>query len=376
MKLLVLSEGACGEGSSPATRFRICQLLPVLASHGIEVTVRSSRPRRHFVHQPPWTSLRDRARPVWSLVHWVGMAAAAVCRLSDALRASHYDCTLIQRELIPAGPPVLERLVIRLSKRVVFDFDDAVFLSSYNQRRGIAGKLLGCGRVEQIIRGVDAVSAGNEFLAAHAREFNLATFVVPTAVDCAEYAGIEHSGNEDVIVGWVGTFSNMKYLQLIWPQIAEAQRDAPFHLRILTNMTVLPFDPGHVDYSLVQWSLATERDELSRFDIGLMPLDGSTFSQGKCGMKLLQYGAVGIPCVATATQANRSIVEDGTTGYLIDTGGDWVGPLTALARDGGARRRMGSAARERVRRLFDISVIGSKLAAVLSPQSEYGGHRT
>ena len=95
-------------------------------------------------------------------------------------------------------------------------------------------------------------------------------------------------------------------------------------------------------------------DEVGRFDLGLMFLPDDAWARGKCGFKLVQYGAAGIPSVASDVGFNREVVEDGVTGFLVRTPEEWIERITTLLDDPDLRARMGVAARRRVDARFSI----------------------
>ena len=52
-----------------------------------------------------------------------------------------------------------------------------------------------------------------------------------------------------------------------------------------------------------------------------------------------------IPIVASSTTPYREFVRDGVTGFLVEPGGDWEGPIRELINNEGLRVEMGMAAR-------------------------------
>jgi glycosyltransferase involved in cell wall biosynthesis len=105
-------------------------------------------------------------------------------------------------------------------------------------------------------------------------------------------------------------------------------------------------------------------------DIGLMPLPDTPFNRGKCGYKLIQYMACGLPVIASPVGVNREIVEPGVNGFLAETEDEWRNALTTLAHDPELRRRMGEAGRLKVEKTFSLQVQGPRMAQILRSVAE------
>jgi len=124
----------------------------------------------------------------------------------------------------------------------------------------------------------------------------------------------------------------------------------------------------------VAWSPEVETASLDAFDVGIMPLSDDPFSRGKCAFKLLQYGAAGLPAVASPVGMNRDVIEHAVTGFLADTPEDWGEHLTHLAEDEPLRERLGRAARKAVAEEYDVRVVAQRLARYLNEAvAEKGG---
>lgn len=98
---------------------------------------------------------------------------------------------------------------------------------------------------------------------------------------------------------------------------------------------------------IIEWTEESEAAELQAMDIGLMPLPDEPWARGKCGYKLIQYMACGLPVVASPVGVNCEIVAHGENGFLADTPDAWCDALTRLVLDPALRRRMGAVGRKR-----------------------------
>jgi glycosyltransferase involved in cell wall biosynthesis len=97
------------------------------------------------------------------------------------------------------------------------------------------------------------------------------------------------------------------------------------------------------------------------FDVGIMPLYDGPWERGKCGLKLINYMAAGLPVIASPVGVNQSIVEHGVTGFLADTTEAWIAALRALQQDGSQCTVMGAAGRAKVERGYCLDVAAPKL---------------
>jgi glycosyltransferase involved in cell wall biosynthesis len=137
----------------------------------------------------------------------------------------------------------------------------------------------------------------------------------------------------------------------------------------LQSIGALPVDTDRLNIEQFDWSIDTEVDQLGAFDIGLMPLPNDPWTRGKGGYKLLQYGAMGLPVVASPVGVNASIVEDGVTGFLADSEEAWTECILRLVDDGSLRARMGKAGRERMLNHYSLARSSSKLVHILRNES-------
>jgi glycosyltransferase involved in cell wall biosynthesis len=101
-------------------------------------------------------------------------------------------------------------------------------------------------------------------------------------------------------------------------------------------------------------------------DIGVMPLDDGPWEQGKCGYKIVQYMAAGLPVVASPVGSNRTIVTDGLTGLFASSPGEWAHAIERLAREPDTRVSMGAAGRARCELLYTVEAQTPVIAGVLA----------
>jgi glycosyltransferase involved in cell wall biosynthesis len=308
-----------------SSRVRVLDLLPGLREHGLQTRV--------VGHPASW-----RAR--------LGLLPA--CRRTDIV--------VIQKTLMS---PLFLRLLRLVSRKLVYDFDDAVYHSSRNiHSRSRLRKFAATARQ------VDLVIAGNELLAEQARRFNRHVVVLPSAV---ETRGVpvrdgSHHG-ERTIIGWVGGRYTLPHLQQAAPVLARLGAKYPIELRILCSEAIEL--PG-VHTRFIPWQLETQAAEIACFDIGIMPLPDNAHTRGKCGYKALQYMAAAVVPVVSDVGTNARVFKNGEEGMACSNDAELLQALTRLVEQPELRITMGLRARRRVEQDYSVEVIGSRLAGILS----------
>ncbi len=334
-------------GHAPSQRFRFEQYLPALAAagHRYRLAPFLSRATWDILYRPGHTGAK-----AW------GIAAGFARRLALLLAAPAYDFVFVHREAAPLGPPVLEWVLAKvLRKRLIYDFDDAIWIPNTSAANQLAAGLKWAHKVGSICRWAYKVSCGNAYLAAYARRFNPNVVVNPTTIDTDHLHNRvreQHPASLPVI-GWTGTHSTLKYLDQVVPVLARLEAEGvPFEFRVISNqppalpLRSLQFQP---------WRKDTEIADLLGFDIGLMPLEDDAWAQGKCAFKALQYMALGIPALVSPVGMNAEVVQSGVSGELCATPADWYAALRGLLTDASRRRALGAAARRTVVARYSVA---------------------
>jgi glycosyltransferase involved in cell wall biosynthesis len=138
--------------------------------------------------------------------------------------------------------------------------------------------------------------------------------------------------------------------------------ECPLQLRVVGAQFASP----SLDVVCAPWSEETEVSEIQRFDIGIMPLVDSPWERGKCGYKLIQYMACGLPVVASPVGVNEEIVVNGENGYLARTPDDWLTAFRMLSADAVFRRNMGAFGRLAVERKYCLQVTAPRVAKLFN----------
>ena len=348
--------------TSPGQRFRIEQWEPILNERGIELT-----------YAPFETE------ELKGILHKSGNLRAKVSAVVRNMRRrgrelgelDGFDLIYLFREAALLGPPWFERKAARSRLPVVFDFDDAIFHSYVSPSNGYLSYLKFPGKTAEICRLSTQIMAGNQYLADYARRYNSNVSIVPTTIDTDKYKIVEKERHNTVTIGWSGSFSTIQHLDTVRDVLAELARTEEFRLRVIGAPV---YKIPDVDVEAMQWCSATEIDDLSAIDIGIMPLPDDDWSKGKCGLKALQYMALGVPTICSPVGVNSTIIRDGENGYLADGRDQWVEKLRLLLHSSELRRTIGAAGRKTVEKDYSAKVVAPRVteilrSAVASPQN-------
>jgi glycosyltransferase involved in cell wall biosynthesis len=259
---------------------------------------------------------------------------------------------ILQRRLLPALELALLR---RMVKHLIFDFDDAIFLRDSYSPRGLRhpGRMR---RFAATVRVSDAVVAGNSFLAEQAARWARPdrVHVIPTCVDPVHYTPRRRltPKDEGLELVWVGSSSTLQGLERIAPLLEEVGQSVPgARLKLICDRFL---KLRHLPVVECPWSEAGEAEAITASDVGISWIPDDFWSRGKCGLKVLQYMAAGLPVVANPVGVHPEMVRPGETGFLADSPREWVEALTRLSWDVQLRQRMGQAGRERLQTEYSV----------------------
>lgn len=269
-----------------------------------------------------------------------------------------YDAIVLQKKLLSF---VDFKLLRMLSKRIVFDFDDAVYIR--DDQATISTSRTRLARFRRTVAGSDLVVAGTPFLAEEAAKYTNNISIVPSAV---EVSGIPVKNwqidNDRFVIGWVGSSGNLHYLENLAEPLRKLTKKYPLELRVISNK---PAVIDGVSVVNIPWSLKGQAQEIAKFDVGLMPLPKNQWSQGKCSYKALQYMAAGVPVVATDWGYNRTVILEGETGLLADDDEQYYEKIKLLIDSPELAKKFSYAGRTLVENKYSIEVLGERLALLI-----------
>ena len=333
-------------GRAPSQRFRFEQYLDILSANGHQYHMVP------FLSMATWTILY---KPGQSLRKAFGIVAGFGRRLGVLFTLSPYDFVFIHREAAPLGPPIFEWLISKvLRKKIIYDFDDAIWLANTSEANKIAAGLKWHHKVDAICKWAYKNSCGNRYLAGYARQFNPHTVVNPTTIDTLHLHNQvrDQAAPGHLVIGWTGTHSTLKYLDQVMPTLAKLEAEGlDFEFRVISNQP-----PALQLRSLVYlpWRKETEIADLLGFHVGLMPLEDDPWANGKCAFKALQYMALGIPPLVSPVGMNTEVVQQGENGFVCATPAEWEAGLRQLLTDPALRQQLGATARATVTARYSV----------------------
>lgn len=349
LNLLILSRY---DRLGASSRLRMLQYVPALEKSGFNIAVESLFDDSYLID---FYAGRRNVRSILS-GYWR--------RFMILLHARDIDVIWLEKEAFPWFPASLELLFFPKNIPIVTDYDDAVFHRYDNSSSTVIRLILGK-KIAHIMKNSRLVISGNAYLGEYAsRAIASCVEIVPTVVDIETYHPLPDSvTRKQLTVGWIGTPET-------WNGCAKSFTDAigkpieTHHARLLG----VGMGQKNAELSWMEarnWLEENEGSDICEMDIGIMPLPNTPWMQGKCGYKLIQYMAGGLPVVASPVGVNKDIVEHGVNGFLAETDQEWRLAIETLLSDANLRHRMGTAGRKKVEERYSLQVWGPRVAQML-----------
>lgn len=344
------------EGAS--SRLRITQFFPYLEAHGVRCTFRPLFDTEFY------RAFYRRGRYVAKALRLLRLTGH---RLLDVVRARGYDVVFIQREAHIIGPPLLEWMLARLVRRpIVFDFDDAVFLPSSS---GVYGRLAGLlkrpEKTRSILKWSTKAIVCTEYSRGFAVQHHPDPVVIPTVVDSHVFTPRPRGSDGPLTIGWVGSFSAAPFviaLRDVFERLGARHR---YRLKLVGMDTPFTLVSPNVEVINIPWTLAGEAADYQSLDIGIYPLLPDPWTEGKMGLKVVAYMAVGIPSVSSPIGDHVRFVREGDNGFFASTADEWVAKLSRLIEDAALRAEVGRRGRKTVEDYYCVDRQAPRLLRVL-----------
>lgn len=283
------------------------------------------------------------------------LAKGGLKRLADVRRYPNYDIVFVQREAWMLGTTFFESQVRGSGAKLVFDFDDSIWLMDTSAANKKWEWLKNPRKTEQNIRLADLVFAGNPYLADYARQFNRNVHIVPTTIDTDAYTpGPASDAKGPLTIGWSGSVTTIRHFEFARPALMKLKER--FGRRVSFQVIGdARFKDPDLGVTGLPWLPETEVEDLRQFDVGIMPLPDDEWARGKCGLKGLQYMALGIPTIMSPVGVNSDIIQHGENGFLAASEGEWLDCLSRLLDSPTLRRKVGEAGRATVQERFSVT---------------------
>ena len=354
MNILLLSRYTRLGASS---RLRTMQYIPYLSSKGFNIQVISFFDDTYLKH------LYSNNRSNFSIFKYLFK------RLRDIKKIQNIDLIWIEKEAMPWVPWFFENALLPKNIPIITDYDDAIF-HRYNQHQSpIVRHFLG-NKIGALMKRSALVIAGNSYLADFAKRSNAKNIqIVPTVVNLDFYniRKKQCAKENKLVVGWIGTPQT-------WNELASPVYSALEGLIENENATFCAVGASMTHFKrgaleMLPWSEEEEVSLIQGMDIGVMPLPDNSWTKGKCGYKLIQYMACGLPVVASSIGVNCEIIEDGVDGFLVRDVQEWRDAIKLLLHNIKLRDEMGAAGRKKVEKNYSLQAWRPRIAHMIHQHS-------
>jgi glycosyltransferase involved in cell wall biosynthesis len=343
-------------GRSPGQRFRFEQFEPYLKEQGFQIT------KSYVINA--WDDRIFYKRGYYLLKIFIGIKGLFI-RMRDVFRANRFDIIFVYREAHFIGSTFFEYLFAKSKARLVYDFDDAIWLNDTSDGNSNLKWLKRPEKTGRIIELSDLVIAGNSYLAEYAQIFNDRTIIIPTTIDTQYHKTRRKEAGKSICIGWTGSSTTLKHFKAAIPFLLKLKA---IYKEAISFKVIVDVEYKCAELNLVstRWSAETEIEELDSIDIGIMPLPDDQWSKGKCGFKGIQYMALEKPAVMSPVGVNVDIIEEGKSGYLANSENEWVSKLSLLIDSEELRKCIGQAGRATIEERFSLNSQKIILAKVLT----------
>jgi glycosyltransferase involved in cell wall biosynthesis len=272
--------------------------------------------------------------------------------LDEAILKKPSSIVFVQRECFMIGTSIFERL-FSLRSKLVFDFDDSIWLPTISNANQRLSFLKNPGKVKKIISFSNQVVCGNRYLAAYAHTYNSNVTIIPSTIDTLRYYVRNKEIQNTIIIGWSGSFTTVPHFEYLIPSLLKIQSKYGDRVAFLV-IGVEEYACQKLSIRSIPWNVNTEVEDLHQMDIGIMPLPNDEWTRGKCGMKGLQYMAAGIPTIMSPIGVNKEIIQDGENGFLASTEAEWVDKLSLLIESNDLRQKFSRNGRKTVEEKYSV----------------------
>lgn len=326
-----------------SSRLRTFQYLPFLEGQDLKITVQSLFDDNYLKRL-----YSNQNHSMFDIINYY------LRRLYTLTKVKQYDLIWIEKELFPYTPPLIEYFLSLIGCKYIVDYDDAVF-HNYDLSKNKLTRLFLSKKIDSVMKHSKCVIAGNSYLESRAKKAGAQdTQIIPTVVDHLRYNEHKTEINTILTIGWVGSPTTQKYIVEILTELQKTYKIQPFRLLLIgATQDILKDLPG-LNVETIDWDEQSEAYLISNMDIGIMPLHDGPWEKGKCGYKLIQYMACGLPVVASDVGVNRQIIEYRNCGIVVSNYSEWSDALTHLLSSAELRSRYGKEGRASVETKYSL----------------------
>ncbi len=344
MKLLIFSKYFTKGASS---RYRTFQYLPFLEENDIEISINSLYTNEYlnFLYSNGYRNF----------THIIISFLKRMFVLFKLLLLRNFDVVLIEKELFPYFPSIFERLLKLFKINYILDYDDAIF-HNYDLHPNYFIRFLLSNKIKNIVLRASSVIVGNSYLFNYCVKHNNSVTIIPTVVDTNKFGPRQiNLSKNSFIIGWIGSMSTSKYLIPLIQVFKRLSSEMEIEFKFIgfdKNLKDLFFT---LPIQFLDWDESSEIQSLQIFSVGIMPLNDSPWARGKCGFKLIQYMACGIPVVASPVGVNTEIVKDGVNGLLATSDDEWYSSIKRLYDDSILCKKMGKHNINKIKQYYSLN---------------------
>jgi glycosyltransferase involved in cell wall biosynthesis len=281
-------------------------------------------------------------------------------RIKDIFRLHNFDIIFIQREAFFIGPAFFEWIFSKLHKKIIYDFDDSIWLPNVSDANSKFDFLKCYFKIKNIIRYSNVVFAGNNYLLNFAIKYNNNVKLIPTTIDTDKFCpSVFPNKTKGICIGWSGSITTVKYFDfatIFLSKIKEKYKDNVY-FKVIGDAT---YQNETLGIKGIAWSPEDEIEQLSEIDIGIMPLPNDEWTKGKCALKALFFMSMQIPVVLSPIGVNSEIIIDGENGFLADNNEQWIEKLSLLIESQSLRQKLGIEGRNTVLKNFSVETFKKK----------------
>ncbi len=327
----------------PSTRFRVRQhILPLEEK---KIFVKEFAPLEDKYSPPPqdfFTKMREKGKDPY--LKWKQIKKRK--RLPSVILSYFFDITWLERILIPE----MLSYELKTKKPLVFDLDDAIWLGE------------GKGFTAEIVKKATMVFAGNQYLADYCSQYSNNVHIIPTAVNVLPQKNTYQRNNEKekIIIGWIGTSSNLQFLKMIFPEL-KIILEKNKHVSILICSDKSP-ESTELPFEFLKWSIDAEKIFFDKTDIGIMPLEDSEWIKGKCSYKMLQYLGNGIPAVVSGVGMNVQVANELDINVCANSKDEWIAKIELSIADKNYYNMVSKRGMELIEEKYSVKVVSTKIA--------------
>lgn len=287
-------------------------------------------------------------------------------RVFYVLQFWKYDVVWLEKEMLPYLPAFLECIPSLFGKKLIVDYDDAVF-HVYDSSKNYLVRRLFSNKIDKVMKTADYVVVGNNYLQSRSELCNRNTLLIPTVVDSTKYfkSSITTPSSGVVKLGWIGTPYTQKYLLALADVFERLSKELDYELHLIGANESICSKFKRTKVTIHTWNADTEISLLQQLDVGLMPIPDESFERGKCGYKLIQYLACGKPVIGSDVGVNRKIIENCEGGFVVSSKEEWYDGLYRLLTDKNLRDSLSKSAQDGVYSFYSVESQASRMLSLL-----------